>query len=202
MLVPGLLHSADVTNMRFIFDGRKTAQAACFLVELNGGAMNYMVLIKLLYLSDRRSLVETGLPITGDQMVSMPHGPVLSRTYDQINMGEPPETDEEAVHWYEYMTEPDGYTVRKKKDPETDQLSQYELDVLAEIYEKFGQMNRWRLRDFTHTLPEWVDPRGSSLPIEPETILRAHGKSSTEIERMIEDAEEVWFMRNLNQITH
>lgn len=186
--------------MRFVFDGRKTAQAACFLVELNGGTMNYMVLIKLLYLSDRRSLVETGLPITGDQMVSMPHGPVLSRIYDQINMGEPPETDEEAVCWYEYITEPDGYTVRKKKDPETDQLSQYELDVLAEIYEKFGQMDRFRLRDFTHTLPEWIDPLGSSLPIKPQTILQADGKSDAEIELLVKDAEEVWFIRNLKTI--
>ena len=201
VLVPGLLRSTGVTDMRFVFDARKTAQAARCLIALDGGTMNYMVLIKLLYLADRRSLIETGMPISGDRMVAMPHGPVLSRTYDQINMGAPPETDE-GTAWYEYITEPSDYDVSSRGESRTDQLSHYELDLLGETFERFGRMSRWALRDYTHTLPEWVDPHGSSLPIEPETILRAHGKSSEEIERRVEDAEEMWFIGNLAKITH
>ena len=187
--------------MRFEFDAEKTAQAASYLVQLNDGTMSYMVLIKLLYLSDRRSLIETGAPITGDRMVAMPHGTVLSQTLDQINMGEPTETDEPVI-WYNYLTEPENYNVSSKGEPGTDQLSRYELDVLRDTYEKFGQMSRWVLRDYTHTLPEWSDPHGSSFPIEPETILRTSGKSDEEIRELVEEAEEIWFMRNLPSITH
>ena len=39
--------------------------------------MAYIKLIKLMYLADRRCLIETGFPITGDRMVSMPKGPEL-----------------------------------------------------------------------------------------------------------------------------
>jgi uncharacterized phage-associated protein len=187
--------------MRFVFDSRKTAQAACWLVNRAGGTLNYMVLIKLLYLSDRQSLVETGMPITGDRMVAMPHGPVLSRTLDQINMGEPV-APEQPSPWFEYITEPNGYSVSAKRANEVDELSKYEIGVLDSVYHKFGSMNIWVLRDFTHTLPEWSDPHGSSFPIEPADILRASGRSDAEIREIVELAEEVWFMDSLAGIAH
>lgn len=184
--------------MRFVFDSRKTAQAAAYVVSLNGGKLNYMVLIKLLYLSDRQALLETGAPITGDRMVSMPHGPVLSCTYDLINMGAPEQPG--TSPWYEYLTEPTaGYEVRTKKEAETDELSQYELRLLRETFEKFGRMDKWGLRDYTHTLPEWVDPQGSSLSIDPVNILRSDGRPEVEVAELVRAAEEVWFMRTLDK---
>ena len=155
-----------------------------------------MVLIKLLYLADRQSLVQMGHPITGDWMVSMPHGPVLSRVYDFVNMGKP----EEPTAWFEYISEPRNYDVSCIKDaPETDELSRYEIGVLDSVHEKYGRMDKFALRDLTHTLPEWRDPKGSSLSIAPEDILRAADKSDADIQRIARDAEELWFM---NQLEH
>lgn len=163
--------------------------------------MNYMVLIKLLYLADRSSLLETGTPITGDRMVAMPYGPVLSQTYDNINMGEPimPGAD---TTWYEYVSEPAaGFEVSAKKEhPDTDELSAYELGVLESIYTQFGRMDKWSLVSYTHTLPEWSNPEGSSLVIEPDTILRNAGRSDAEIREITEAAEEAWFMQSLARI--
>ncbi|MGE0134681.1 MAG: hypothetical protein AB7L91_10365 [Dehalococcoidia bacterium] len=48
--------------MQFVFDERRAAQAAAQLLELRGGRMPYMKLIKLLYWADRESLIETGTP--------------------------------------------------------------------------------------------------------------------------------------------
>lgn len=183
--------------MRFVFDDRKTAQAASYLVSLNGGRLNYMVLVKLLYLSDRQALIETGAPITGDRMVAMPHGPVLSCTYDLINMGAP--EHEESSPWYEYLTEPSGYEVRAKKDAETDELSAYEIGVLEQTFQRFGRMNKWTLRDYTHTLPEWSDPQGASFPIDPVDILRSAGCADSEVAEIVREAEEIWFMRMLDK---
>ena len=42
-------------------------------------------LMKLMYLAERLSLKRYGDTITGDAFVSMPHGPVLSMTYDHMN---------------------------------------------------------------------------------------------------------------------
>jgi hypothetical protein len=35
-------------------------------------------------------------------------------------------------------------------------------------------MDQWALRDWTHAnCPEWHDPQGSSIPIQPEELLAA-----------------------------
>jgi hypothetical protein len=47
--------------------------------------------------------------------------------------------------------------------------------VLDAVFDEFGGMDRWKLVDFTHTLPEWQDPHGSSLPLPIRDILRAGG---------------------------
>jgi uncharacterized phage-associated protein len=180
--------------MRFTFDERKAAQAAAFLIKRHGGRLNYMQMIKLLYLADRRALVERGLPITGDQMVSMPKGPVLSGILDLITSGS---TDERSF-WFEYMSPPTGYEVHLTKlDPDIRALSRYELRILQEVDERFGAMDKWSLVDYTHSLPEWRDPQGSSYPIEPSDILRIENRSEqdiAEIGRAAEDARLIDFL--------
>ncbi len=181
--------------VEFVFDEKKAAQAAACLLKLNKGKMNYMVLIKLLYLADRQALTETEMPITGDHMVCMPHGPVLSSILDLINMGDP---DTNSA-WFKHVSEPSDFVVSINEDSECEELSEYELDVLKNIYKKFGKMDKWRLRDLTHTLPEWKDPEGSSIPIDPEVILESVGKSAADISRIKSEARELTFFENLKR---
>lgn len=68
-----------------LFDERKAAQAAAFLLHKAGGRLPLLKLMKLLYLSERESLQKYGDTITGDTFVSMPNGPVLSMTLNFIN---------------------------------------------------------------------------------------------------------------------
>jgi uncharacterized phage-associated protein len=183
-----------VAAVRFFYNERKTTQAAAFLIDLATGSLNYMVLIKLLYLADREALIERGMPITGDRMVSMPHGPVLSQVLDEIHLGAG--VDRHSV-WYQSITEPVNHSVSLTSPAESDELSEYETGLLQRTFEKFGGMNQWALVEFTHSLPEWTDPRGSSLPIDPTTILRLEGKSEDDIEAVVREAEAVWFIRTL-----
>lgn len=174
-------------GMRFVLNREKAAQAAAYLIQLHGGHINVMVLIKLLYLADRMALIESGFPITGDQMVSMPHGPVLSQIYDSIKW------EPEGDPWYNYISEQNHHEVSLlQQDPKTDELSKYELGILKYIHKEYGHLNQYKLRDLTHDLPEWTDPRGSSLPIDPLTILRAEGKSDAEIELLSQASEEMF----------
>ena len=182
--------------MQFPFNKRKAAQAAAYLLARHSGRLSYLLLIKMLYFADRQSLIETGQQITGDQMVSMPHGPVLSEIYDLINWWK---ADEQPT-WFEYISEKDGYDVcLTKKNPERDELSEYEVETLGKIDQIYGHLSRWRVRDISHSLPEWKDPQGSSRPIDPADILRFAGKPEDEIERVAADAEELWLFKTLQQ---
>ena len=77
----------------------KTIQAAACLLrhELNG-EMNYMRLLKILYLADRESIRLTGRPITGDCAVAMKRGPVLIELFNLIK-GTHPRSQE----WKQYI---------------------------------------------------------------------------------------------------
>jgi uncharacterized phage-associated protein len=177
------------TPMRFVLNRKKAAQAAAYLVKLHGGRINLMALIKLLYLADRLSLVESGFPITGDRMVSMPHGPVLSQIYDSAKW------ETEGDPWYCYLSERVGHEVSLvTEEPDIAELSRYETGVLGRIHAEYGHLNQFQLRDLTHELPEWTDPNGSSLPIDPRDILKAEGKSDAEIAKIGQMCEELFHL--------
>jgi uncharacterized phage-associated protein len=61
-----------------MFSEQKVAQMAAFFLHEGRDCMPLLKLIKLLYLADRESLRLHGMPISGDLVVAMPHGPVLS----------------------------------------------------------------------------------------------------------------------------
>ena len=67
-----------------MFSEQRVAQMAAYLLQKRGGRMAYIKLLKLLYLTDREAMMKWGESISGDCFVSMPHGPVLSQTYDLI----------------------------------------------------------------------------------------------------------------------
>ncbi len=176
--------------MRFVYEERKTAQAASVLLRANGGRMNYMKLIKLLYLADRQSLIDTGYTISGDTLVSMDRGPVLSKTYELINWGDA------GTAWKQYISDPEHYEVQTTADTGTGALSEYEVELLLGVHEQFRDFTQWDLVHYTHELPEWTDPRGSSRPIDVRVILREAGKSDEEIEAVASVVEELRFLKS------
>ncbi len=180
--------------IKFPFREKKAAQAAAYLLKRHGGEMYYLALIKLLYLADRQALINRGLPITGDRLVSMDKGPVLSAVLDLLTMEPEPGLDGQT--WREYVSEPAHWKVKGQKDhPEADELSDYEIGILEEIDTQYGSMDRFALSKLLHDLPEWESPHGSSRPIDPGDILRHFGKSSDEIAEIADEAEQFAFIR-------
>ena len=165
--------------MRMRFNEAKATQAAARLLRNRGGRMSYMKLIKLLYLADREALSRWGRPITTDAYVSMKHGPVLSGVLNLITEGEDPSFGQTI--WAKHISEPEHFDVVLKEDSLGDLLSEAEDELLDETFQNFGHMNRWKLVDFVHTLPEWKDPEGSAFPIEYADILKAQNKKPDEI---------------------
>lgn len=168
--------------MRLRFDEVKATQAAAFFLARRGGRMHYLKLIKLLYLADREALLRWGTTITTDRHVSMDHGPIVSKIYSLITEDKP------KPSWSEYISAPLGdYEVELRKPAVSDRLSGAEEKLMDEIHEKFGHQNRWAIVDYLHTLPEWKDPQGSSLPISIRDILKAGGEDEEEIRAVLKE---------------
>lgn len=163
-----------------LYDERRAAQAAAYLLYRARGHLPLIKLIKLMYLAERLSLFRYGEPITGDSLVSMPHGPVLSRTYDHIKGALP------CIEggWDTWILDKAEYEVGLRdesmiRSPEQDllRLSDSDLEILGETWDEFGHWDRWALVEYTHSdaCPEWEDPDGSSRPIRYETLFEKLG---------------------------
>lgn len=167
-----------MTVMPLRYHEERATQAAAYLLKRRGGTMSYMKLLKLLYYADRIALLELGRPITFDQYYSMDHGPVLSRTCDLITSEPDYRT---PSYWHRYIAKPANYEVSLiEEDPPRNQLSSAEEAVLDRVFDGYGHLSRWAVRDSTHDLPEWKDPAGSSIPILYRDILTAAGFSVEE----------------------
>lgn len=160
-------------------------KATAFLLQLRGGQMHYIKLIKLLYLTDREALLRWGVPVTTDRYVSMQNGPVTSKILNLITEDRPKPV------WSEYISAPLGeYEIKLLKPAPTDRLSRAEESLMREIFQQYGYRNRWDLIDnVMHRLPEWRDPQGSSIPISVRDILQAAGEDENEIRAVIKELQ-------------
>lgn len=158
--------------------------------------MDLWRMLKLVYLVDRSSLIESGAPVTGDELNSMQLGPTPSRIYDNTKIDRD-ERYKDAV-WREYLTESIHNTVSLKKPSfETDELSQFERNLIDDTWAKFGKLSFNDLWNYVHGLPEYKDPKGSSLLIAPEEILKKADWTEEEIENAERNAKRE---KLLNQI--
>jgi uncharacterized phage-associated protein len=176
--------------MNFPLQVGKAIQAIGVLFRQDGvNRMNYMRLLKLLYIADREALKETGRPITGGPVVAMERGPVLEEVYDLIR-GQ----HQEMPLWDRYLRK-DKYTLQLVSDPDVRKLSKYEIKKLQEIAERHQNDDEWSLSQFTHTFEEWrKNSAGASCrPIAFKDILKAIGLADS-AEAIMDD------MRHLTQI--
>jgi len=170
--------------MSFQFNMWKAIQAAGVLLREEPSArMSRLRLIKLLYIADRESLRDTGEPITGDRLVAMEHGPVLSRVYDCIK-GESPRLPQ----WEEFFAS-EGRDVVMVKHPPVDELCPYEIENLQKVSRERADKQDWALAEETHKFQEWVenDPGTSSRDIPYGHVLTAVGRGD-QAEQILEEA--------------
>lgn len=143
--------------------------------------MPLLKLIKLIYLAERLSFGRYGEPLVGDRLVSMNHGPVLSRVYDLMKGT----SHSSERGWNAYISARHGHNVSLLNSanvttPETDllALSDSDLEILQETWDQYGQTDRFDLVEYLHeNMPEWEYPNGSSRPITYDRLFSALGYS-------------------------
>jgi uncharacterized phage-associated protein len=172
---------------KLTFDDAKAAHvAALFLALAESKEMKLLKLMKLMYLAERRSFELYQEPMIGDRLVSMKHGPVLSNVLDLMNGAS---EDEPKSPWRRLISDrSDNFLSLKKKhiaeNPELylTELSDADIDIVKEIWERYGDMDAFALRDFTHeALPEWANPGESSSTISIKKLLEVLGFDSEAI---------------------
>jgi uncharacterized phage-associated protein len=166
------------------FDIRKTMAAVAFLMQQESGQLDMFLGLKMLYLADKEALIRWGKTITGDTFVSMPKGPVLSEVYDLFK-GTAPEPDQKQ--WDAHFSERVNHSISQLQPVEVDLLSEREKEVLDEARRQIKSFAPWAVAQWLHeTCPEWEDPHGSSVPIDPLAILRNAGRTEEEIQTIME----------------
>jgi len=169
-----------MTTENALFNEQRTAESAAYLLYRAGGRLPRIKLMKLLYLAERLSLQRYGEPITGDKLVAMPNGPVLSMTLDLINDARP----SALGGWEGWIADRENHMLALAdpsmiRTPEQDlrALSESDIEILTETWEKFGHFERWALVEYTHSdaCPEWQDPEGSSRAISYMDVFEAVG---------------------------
>ncbi len=161
------------------FNDRKAAQIAAYFCNRAGGQIHVLKLVKLIYLSDRKFLGETGYSITNDLHVSMSYGPVNSTTRDLI------QGNEETEDWSDLIGGRAGHEIGLAREfngaDDTDELSDAEAETLDAIWAEFGGFDRFDLAQWTHdNCPEWENPNGGANPIPVERILKFLGVPNSE----------------------
>ena len=178
--------STDSANPTPRFREHKAADVAFRFLERHSGKMSCLKLVKLIYIVERESLLRWGRSVTYDRFVSMPHGPVLSRTLDLITEEAPP--NEPSV-FNQHISQPSDYKV-ELRDPfpmENSTLSPAEIDLIDDVYGQYGHLTRWNLVEITHSFPEWEDPQGSSTDISIRSILERNGKTEPEADAILSE---------------
>ena len=159
----------------FAFKFDKALQAAAYLLRRETcREMNYMRLLKILYIADRESLRLTGRPITGDRVAAMRRGPVLSEVFDLIK----------GIHlrfpdWTRFVQK-DGFNVRLVGEPGQANLSRFEIETLERIAEENRCRDEWDMVEYTHEFPEWKknDPGDGMKWIPLSDVLEAIGRGA------------------------
>jgi hypothetical protein len=186
--------------LRFPFEFQKALQASGFFLNLAGGEMSWMTLLRLLYIAEREYLAEEADMITGDYPVAVSLGPVLLTSYEMVGREHP------QYDWSEFFERPARHLIGMIKDPGKDQLCLIEKEILKDVYARFGHLPSFDVRAAEDQFPEWkktflANPSLKPQPIALEDILIAQGKPEM-IDRVKERIlEKEYYLRLLGEMS-
>jgi len=133
---------------------KKATQALNYFAEKNGGCLNKMKAIKLIFFADRYHVRKYGRPITNDEYLAMSYGPVNSGVKDIAEMSSflGGKEREYAEAFLEAASE---YDVKSIAPLEEKVFSKTDLEALDFAWKTFGEYDQFRLAEITHRYPEW-----------------------------------------------
>lgn len=184
--------------MHIKFNLPKAIQAAGVLLRVEGKKMSRLRLLKFMYLAERQSLEATGRPFLGGHVVVMKHGPLHSEVYDLIKG-----TYRGEAAWSQFIGSNGPREIRLDAEPDVDELSPFEVKMLAKIAADRFDREDYDVAEETHQFPEVAGrrPEGDTrVPISFEEIVRAACPAEFQDEMLEEMRERAAFDANRARI--
>lgn len=174
--------------IQYNFDEAKATQVAAeFLQRAPDGALDDVILMKLMYFADRKSLELYDRPIVGDKLYCMENGPVLSGVLQLLNASHGKMWKHGAISvknsiFIRHIKRRYGVVSIKEK-PNSCSLTRAEKRIINEVYDQYGSLSRDEIVNNAHQLCEYVDtPAGARNLLQYEDILKSLGRTAEEIE--------------------
>ncbi|MDZ4659362.1 MAG: Panacea domain-containing protein [Bythopirellula sp.] len=160
--------------MNLPFDRMKAVQAASVIALAEGRRIGKLRLLKLLYITDRCLIKETGKPLLGAKAVAMDHGPLHSDMLNMINGTLP-----NSRVWNKHFVSKGVRDIYLKDAPDNSALSRHEIETLQDVVTRHENFNDWELSELTHGFEEWKKnfQSNTSTPIPLEDLIDAVGRS-------------------------
>lgn len=104
--------------------------------------MDQMKMHKLMYFSQRESLMISGEPLFAGDFEAWKYGPVLKEVRRE-------------------------YTAGNMFSGEYGELSEEEMKLLRDVFSRYDAYDSWKLSTLSHVESSWLDARGGLSPEEP-----------------------------------
>jgi hypothetical protein len=161
-----------------MFKEERTTHIAACLLQKAGGAMNHLMLMRLMYLADKIALVLARKTMTGDTAIYLGDMPALAATYDLMTNGK---GSKFWGKWISPISNDELALITQIEPSQIDMLSRFDFRVLDEV---------WAERDAPHEFPELESINGCNRQIPVASILLAAGEDSASIKRTLKRMEE------------
>ncbi|MDP2638873.1 MAG: Panacea domain-containing protein [Candidatus Azambacteria bacterium] len=137
------------------FDIEKATQALNYLAKREGGKIDKMKAIKLVWLADRFHLRKYGRPISNDNYLAMEYGPVGSAIKDVADNSD--FLSSEEIKYSAGYLKPDEqkHFIESINEVDADVFSETDLEALDLVYTKYGKKHALWLAKMSHYFPEW-----------------------------------------------
>ncbi|WP_167370015.1 Panacea domain-containing protein [Chryseobacterium ureilyticum] len=114
-----------------------------FFLKKNGGQIERLELMKLIWMSDRLHLNKYGRTISKANYFALPYGPVPSRIFDLSKHS----SDSFKIN---------NFNVLALTEFNSDFFSKSDLEIMEYTWLKFNKMGSIRFSDYSHKFPEWL----------------------------------------------
>jgi len=151
-----IVGGAEVIMQRihFNFDHKKATQGLNHFALKEGGQINKMKALKLIYLADRYHLRKYGRLITNDSYFAMSYGPVPSGVKDIAEAGDFL-GESEKEYSSRFIESIDNLTLKSINAVDDSVFSESDTEALTFAWQKFGNLDQFQLAELTHYYPEW-----------------------------------------------
>ena len=187
-----------MNKKRTLYNEIKATQVAAILLELNGGEMDYAKCIKLIYNIEREALNRWLRPVIFDDLFSLPHGQVVSKTLDRAKF----ENQSNKSFWRDHLVTDSNDNIRLIKECGREKLSRAEIDLTKEIFQKYKDKTTGQMFDEykdPKLFPEWKDPHRSSIETTYSDLLHLLGKTQEQIKEFEEDVNELAYLEEMTR---